>query len=101
MDLSNIKDTSKLKLILELAQVRCQQLKKITVKCGGLNLFVRDGGAGAGPAFGNFFHPYIEIIYKITELDLYLSEIKIKLDYLINSYISANMSILNKFRPIN
>lgn len=75
MDLSNIKDTSKLKLILELAQVRCQQLKKITVKCGGLNLFVRDGGAGAGPAFGKFFHPYIEIIYKITELDLSFSHL--------------------------
>ena len=56
LDVSGILDTSKLGLVIELAEIRCQQLKRIVCNSFKMNLKV--------------FHPCIDLMNRIVELDL-------------------------------
>ena len=56
LNLSDFRDASKIKLILNLALTRCQNLKKITLR------FSQD--------FSSLFMPYLEILNNLTELEL-------------------------------
>lgn len=56
LNLSDFRDASKIKLILDLALTRCQNLKKIVLK------FSQD--------FSTLFMPYLEILNNLTELEL-------------------------------
>ena len=67
VDLSGIKDKSKLNLILELLQIRCQNLSKITYNGGGMRTKKDEGST---PEFSKFFRPFIEVLNIITHLNL-------------------------------
>ena len=67
VDLSGIKDKSKLKLILELLQIRCQNLAKVTYNGGGMRTRKDEG---CTPEFSKFFRPYIEVLNIVTHLNL-------------------------------
>ena len=76
MNLSDVSDTSNLKLILELLQKRCKNLTKITYNKGGMRILdlERFGPMArklpATPEFSKFFRTYIEVLNNITHLDL-------------------------------
>ena len=57
LNLSEIKDASKMKLILDLALTRCQHLKKIILKFGPAD-------------FSALFRPYIDILNNLSALEL-------------------------------